>query len=207
MAFTPATGIAEVRMKYGATGGPQYNIYHVHHTDGSAWNNTQLSALVGVFAAWEAATALSKRHNVIFWIEGFARDLTTEFGAEAQNAGAVQGTAPGAALPANVTLAVKAVTGVAGRSRRGRTYWIGLSESMTQNDSIIAPYLTSIPAALETLRTSINAVANQEMVVLSAQENNVKLNPRVGRVITGWALADTNLDSQRRRLTGHNVHR
>lgn len=207
MAFTPAPGVCEVVHHFGTTGGPQYNIYHVLHSDGSAWDNAAQVAVGNVFKTWNQGTANAFRQASIFSIEFRMRDLSVQAGAEAIVSDLTNGTNAGAPLPNNCTLAIKASTGVAGRSHRGRTYWVGLSENMTTGDQIITTVGTNIVNALGTLVAAVNAIANTKLCVLSGQENKVKLNPRVGHPINTFLLADTNLDSQRRRLTGHNIHR
>lgn len=206
MPFTPAPGICEVVHHFGAAGGPQYNIYHVMHTDSSSWSLSQLSSLGTVFKSWNDADAMLYRHSQIFSVEFRLRDLSVQSGTEAVVPDGVSGTAAGSPYPGNVTLAVKASTGHAGRSFRGRTYWVGISESMASGDQIVTAMGNNIVAALTTLLGNVNAVTNQQMCILSGQQDKVLLNPRVGRPIVGWLMADTNLDSQRRRLTGHNIH-
>lgn len=58
--------------------------------------------------------------------------------------GGADGDQAGQAMPSNVTIAASFRTGLAGRSNRGRNYWIGLLESEVANNRVAALTLQSI---------------------------------------------------------------
>lgn len=207
MVFAPAPGVAQINAVYATPGGTAENIYHVHHNDSTAWTAAQLLALEATFQTWEGATAKPHRTAAVALIALHGRDLTTENGPVADTSTSVVGTLPGAALPDNVTIAIKKNTGLAGRGFRGRQYWIGVSQGKQTNDGYDGTETTAIANALNSLLSTINAVTNQTMCILHSRHNGVDLDPRVPVAITAFTATDTTLDSQRRRLLGHNVHR
>lgn len=207
MAFVPATGIAEFDMRYTSYGNGQENVYHVLHTDLSQWSNAQLGAMATVLINWETASAAAERATDFGLQSLFSRDLSVQAGHERLDSPTVPGTLAGGAAPENVTLSFKADSGVAGRSNRGRTYWIGLVKTLCANDRYDQTHTNNIATALNALLTNVNAVANCQMVILSGHLNGAVRNPRVGVPITRWVAVDNVIDSQRRRLLNHNRHR
>jgi len=207
MAFVPAEGTAQVNMIYATPGGTAENIWHVTHVDLSTWSAAQLTTLGNTFLTWEQTNMKPRRTAAIGLTNIHLRDLSTEFGAETDVTGASVGTLAGAALPNNVTIAIKKSTGFAGRGFRGRCYHIGCSEAQQSNDGYNATECAALVTAYTALLTSINGGSNQYLALLHSQENKVKLTPRVGLKILSFTTVDTTLDSQRRRLLGHNIHR
>lgn len=104
-------------------------------------------------------------------------------------------------MPNNVTVAIKWGTGLTGRSFRGRTYHLGLTEGQCVNssvDSAFAPPILSGYNALPALMTT----NGYTLVVASRYSNNAPRTVGVTTAILNAAYADTTIDSQRRRLPG-----
>jgi hypothetical protein len=87
-----------------------------------------LTALKDLYLAWENDLGNNDRSNEISLINVYIRDLTVQNGIilDFPVTPAIVGARASPVLPMHSTLAVKHTTGIAGRSYRGRTYFIGL---------------------------------------------------------------------------------
>lgn len=207
MAFAPAPGVAEFACKYTSYGNEQLNVHHVMHTDGSAWTAAQLQAMCTVIANWDNSTLAATRVTDFTLIQVLGKDLSTQNGAEFPFGALSAGTNGGGALPENVTIAIKKVSGLSGRGFRGRVYHIGVPRTQVSQDSVSSGFQATLVNAYNALITAVNAVTNCQYCILRSRHNGVALNPRVGLAITSFTVTDGYVDSQRRRLAGHNVHR
>lgn len=136
----------------------------------------------------------------------------------------IPGTNGGTSMPNNVTVAVEMRTSLLGRSFHGRTYFVGMNsglyDSATPNQ-LKAASLIDLPAVYELLR---NAMADTTELITYPRdyfplgvvsyvggEGSTTLSPIIRdpalfTKATAFVLADPFLDSQRRRLPGHNRH-
>lgn len=110
------------------------------------------------------------------------------------------GTHTGGSLPNNATLATKLATGLTGRSRRGRSYLVGLPQNQleTGSQTVADSYITLLQGAFADLLTAL-AVEGFNLAVLSLVNEGV---PRTEGLLTDVTSVVTNetVDSQRRRL-------
>jgi hypothetical protein len=105
-----------------------------------------------------------------------------------------------------VTIAVSWRTGITGRSFRGRTYHLGLSEAQYVGSTLEVTPAGLILTAYDALLTTINAISGNQMGVLSRYADKA---PRVNGLLTPISnveFVDLVLDSQRRRLPLHGIH-
>lgn len=216
MPFQPCPNIAQVELIYTASSQPCENVYHVLMDSG--WDATKLAALTDDMATWNHAHLRGMQSAEVFLQKIRATDLTTSTGLvhEVAVSPPDQGADTGAPLPNNVTIAVSWRTGLRGRSQRGRTYVIGLTEERLGSDAqeVTSGDAGSIITVFEALIEAIDAVTGRHLVVLSrfhgVDPTTHKPVPRangVGTIITNVILADPFIDSQRRRLPAHNRHR
>lgn len=112
----------------------------------------------------------------------------------------LNGTATGVPAAGNVTFAVAWRTGRGGRSYRGRTYHIGMTEGMRTGNSINGTLVNDILAAYTSLIT-LGVTPIFHLQVVSRQQGNLWINPAIATEVTAATL-DIFLDSQRRRLHG-----
>lgn len=204
--FVPCPNTAQVTMFYFSNGQKVANVWHFLGT--SPWTNTSLVALNGYMLAWEAAQAAPARSTDVECYGCYSVDLSSQTGPFAQTAAAIFGSVPGNPLPNNVSLAVKMGTALRGRSYRGRHYWIGLTDGQLSADaqSVAATPAAAIAAILDHVRTG--AIPNGgALVVRSIRNAGAWRTTGVMTPCTGFTLVDTFVDSQRRRLPSHNVHR
>lgn len=197
--------VAQVEMIYTASNERVENVYHVQGTSG--WDDASLTLLVAAFSSWETATARALRHDGIILVLMRAWDMTTPTGAAVEITASTVGTNATGHLPNNVTASVKHNTGLRGRSFRGRTYWIGLAKGDidTSGQSLTNTAATNITSALETLRTTVFPNGGKLGVVSLVSGGAYRpvglFSPTIQMV-----MVDQYIDSQRRRLIGHNRH-
>lgn len=199
MAFVPAPGICEVDIIWNQAGQHTQNTFHYRKaatgpSDLIALCNT---ALADIAAHW---TGLLSTHVSV--VEAYARDLSSQnsWTVTQVPTAPIVGTDATELHPNNVSFAVKRQTGLAGRKMRGRVYWPGipddfLTETNTM-DTVKAGDLTIVLTGLMTQQVTDNAA--QEVILHKATG--------IGTNVIGYVTSDFTLDSQRRRLPGHNIH-
>lgn len=135
--------------------------------------------------------------------EIYARSLNTEAAPEytdTTNAGDT-GALGGAAMPGNVTWTVKFLTGLTGRSFRGRNYFPGFVEAQCIGNEVDHDTGNAIVLAYSHILT-VQADFDWVWVVLSRVQDGVTLPNAIGAPVTQVSFTDYFLDSQRRRLAG-----
>lgn len=203
--FIPAQGCFALEALYTYLGQRCENVFHILQGDGSTPATVaQMQAAAAAYVTWENTRIVGQRSTLCSLTEIICRDLSTESGVSvAYTTGLpVPGTQPTAALPSNVTLAVKWSTALGGRSHRGRTFHIGLTTGMVTGDTMNPANLTAMITAYTNLITDMPAHApGAQLVVLSYAHNKAWRAAAVATPIIA-ASADQNTDSQRRRLVG-----
>jgi len=113
------------------------------------------------------------------------------------------GTGSGSAMPNEVSVCVSLRTGSRGRSARGRWFVAGIpNNQLSDANHIESSYATSLVSNLQTLVNSI-ATAGQMLVIVSYFHDGVaRVGGPVYYEVTGPAIVDLVVDSQRRRKPG-----
>lgn len=214
MAFQPCPGVAEFDMVWSESGNIMENVIHVQHTDLSSWSTTNIANMLTTLNTWITGSLIGHMVSAYTLDHLKGVDLTSSPGNEGTGFGGTGGTMTGTPLPANVTLAIKFNSGTSGRGRNGRVFAIGLAKEKQTADRYDQTETTALNTAWAGLLTTINAVTNCQMVILSRYHGTdptthkpVKRASGVGVPIISVGATDNVLDSQRRRLIGHNRHR
>lgn len=204
MAFIPVPDTAEVVMSYtGPNGNIMKNVFHVREAGLGTWDTAALTNVISIFQNWENTVGKAGRSNQITCTGILARDLSVVDSFVVDTSVNIVGTIANPALPANVTFCIKALTGLAGRSFRGRHYWIGLAETNVAGDYVTTGVGDARLAALNVLRDSINnALPEMSLVVVSKFHNGAPRAVGVATDILTYAITDYRVDTQRRRLIG-----
>jgi len=204
MAFIPVPETAEVTMVYtGPNSNRMVNVYHyVRPTLG--WDADSLGDLGEALLSWENTVAKAQRSNQITCIGVECRDISVQdsFVVSVAAIPPIAGTLTTPVLPANVTLAVSLRTPFAGRSFRGRTYWIGLSEGAVQGDFVQPGTAQNILAAVRGLLEDVPQPLNAQLAVVPRYHNGQPRAVGIATPVTSAVLVDTRVDTQRRRLVG-----
>lgn len=204
MAFIPAPLTAEASMHYRGPNGNEFvNVYYFRRQSGQ-WDQLQLTQLGLSMLAWEGTAAKNGRSNQITCISCVCRNIAEEdsWVVTTQPGVPIVGTVNTPALPANVTWCLKFLTGRAGRSYRGRTYWVGLGEGQVAGDFITQGVATAINGYFGAPWQEVQEDNECDHVVVSRYHNKA---PRVIAEVTSVTLVtytDLRVDTQRRRLVG-----
>lgn len=202
MPFQPAPDVAEVRMGFSYKGQKYQNIFHVKTSE--SWSAEFLENLSLFFLQYWEDNMLTYMSDQVHIDYCKVRDLTTEFAgyAEAAPATDVTGSRTSPAMPGNVTVANTWTTGLTGRSTRGRTYHVGLTEDMCLDNELASTFQGLLFSVYNDL---IQAITTEDgawtLGVLSRVQNGATLPEALFYEIVNSAV-DPFLDSQRRRLAG-----
>jgi len=113
----------------------------------------------------------------------------------------VGGGRSGEPVPPQVALCVTHLTGLTGRSRRGRTYFGILYEGDVVNGFLAQPIVDALVNGLFTIRSSLET-EGWIHVVVSRFENKQRLPVANTYDVIGYRAYDGVLDTQRRRAIG-----
>lgn len=218
MPFIPAVNTAQAKINQRLHGQTVQNVWYFKNETG--WSSAELTALANLLITWWNDHLADNLHADMTLVSVLARDMT-----EADAAG-VEIQAPPASggnllssggMPGNVALAVKFKSGLTGKNRNGRTYLAGFSEENVNGNTITDVRRDGILVAMGQMRDAVLAAGYEpvvasfydgtELVDLPNGETVKKPTPRATALLTSIEqyTADTNLDSQRRRLAGRGV--
>lgn len=204
MAFQPVVDTCEIDIIYTLNGVPAQNVLYAELPGGYVLGD--LVALANQVDAQVHGTWKNQQSPEAVYVRTEVRGLAVEndlFTSDNSNAGA--GLHAGAALPNNVTIALKKESGLTGRSARGRTYWIGVPQTQlvaSDENTLNAAYVAAVVAALDSQRTGIVALASWLPVLVSRFSGGV---PRTTGKTFSWVSTtnvDVIVDTQRGRMPG-----
>lgn len=197
----PTENVAEVTMTFLYNN--QYCINKHHFVNTAGWDEGSLNNLGTAVRQWWADEIQASAPSTLSLIEIEVIDLTegSGLGVTVQTGLPLVGANAAQQLPNNVTVAVKKGTGLVGRSYRGRTYHIGLTEANVDLNTLNASTQTLLQNAYDALREPLGIAIPVDMCVLSETTGGVQRAEGVCTVVTGIGV-DPVIDSQRRRLPG-----
>lgn len=202
MAFQPVVNAASINMIYTLNGITVQNVFYALHTGPYLLSNLQ-SLANNVDLAWAGSFAPDQPIEVAY-IKTEVRGLTLENDLVAESsASAGLGTHIGAALPNNVSFAIKKISGLTGRSARGRTYWVGVprTELNSADENLLkSSYAGTIVTDIDLIRIAIDGVGLWSAVLVSRFANKVKRPTGVTFPWIGTVNVDLRVDTQRSRL-------
>lgn len=155
--------------------------------DGSAWWTSFLKP--------QLATSTSLTSIV-------ASDQSVEGGNQYQATVNEAATGSGSAVPLNACVVISGRTAKRGRSYRGRSYLSGLRDAIlgVSMNAISSAFASTLAGGFASLASTLDG-HGLDHVIASKQHNGAPVNPAETNEVTAYVV-DTNIDSQRRRLTG-----
>jgi hypothetical protein len=201
MPFQPAPGVAEVVVRFKEDEQTILNVYHAFI--GTGWTTILLNDLAIDVRNYIEGTMLPSMSNGVQLQDVTVTDIGSEAGGQVivPPSGAGFGGTESEQLPNNVTLAVKWLTAIRGRSFRGRTYHIGLTESEVTKNRVNAAFLAALVTQYTGLKNVITDDPIRQMCVLSRFHLGAPREEAICTPINALAI-DGTVDSQRRRLPG-----
>lgn len=203
--FIPAVNVAKVAMYWDTPGGKALNIFHFRKA--TPFDKDDLAALEAVISLnWDAqfsplqATAVECNRILLTDI-----NEDDSFQVDRAPSTPLAGGLNENAMPSNVTVATKFGTGHAGRSYRGRSYFIGLTEPQCIGDILVAGVSDDITSAwVDFIGAVHDSDLGADLVIVSycndgAWRDEALVNP-VSEITT-----ENTLDSMRTRLLGRGM--
>lgn len=204
MAFVPAPGIVEIKFDftYFGTGGKGFVVHYGKDVPGS-WTLTQIDDLLASLVTWwdETYQPLMSPQCTLNRIR--ARDLTTENGLQSETTEGLPlvGTRTGTPLQAQVVFALKKVTGLTGRSFRGRVYHFGLTASdITGTNNVTTATINALETAWNEALVLVGNEAVYSMGLCSKYTNGQPRVEAFTTVIQRFAAVDSRVDTNRLKL-------
>jgi len=200
MAFQSAPNMAEIIVSYTGHSQEFKNIMHAHLPGG--YDLADLTALGVAIDAEVAAEWLPLQSLDYLYNNTTVRGLEFINDQEViNNTSSAVGGKDAGAMPDNVTLSIKKVSGVTGRSGRGRLYWIGTHEGdiASNENSYTTVAALAITAAVDDMRIAIDSTV-WDAAILSRFTNGLKRPFGVPFDWISTVAVNNNVDSQRRRL-------
>jgi hypothetical protein len=200
MAFIPVPNGIKVAMRFSQAGQELVNVFYVTTVD-----TVDASWLLGLCAAiksWWVANLQSGVTSTVGLQEITATDASVDGGTGVSYTSGLPlfGTDAGGPLPNNVTLAVKLMSGLTGRSHRGRKYLVGMpaNKLTTDTNHVSSAYQTAIKSAYDLLISDL-LVYGAQLVIASFTSGGVpRTTAEVSDVIT--TSVNATVDAMRRRL-------
>lgn len=200
MAFQAVPETAEIVIRYVQN---NQNLVTVLHADkAGGYDLADLTLLAVAVDIDVAAFWLPQQTDNCTYLDTTVRGLALE---NDQEVVVNTNTGPGARLslgnPNSVTISIKKLSGLTGRSARGRVFWIGLpQDQLSGNENVvIAVNVTAIVAAIEAVRSNISATV-WNAVIVSRFTGGVKRPFGVRFPWVDTVAVNADVDSQRRRL-------
>lgn len=201
-AFIPFENVMACALRFTEFGQEIENVYHVRKDSGPL-DTTDFEAVGLILHDWWEDHQQTAAPDVLSLNSIEIVDLTEESSGgmtyllDLPLIGTVTAAHP---LPLNVTVAIKWLTALRGRSYRGRTYYIGLQQEQVEDNALIGSMRSALVANYNALISAFDTTA-YDLVVCSRVNNKIVRSVGVAtRIIS--ASVDVNLDSQRRRLNG-----
>lgn len=201
--FIPVPNTARVRLVYTQFGQTLENVFNFERA--GPFSSADLLALnASILTEWTVNIMPEVTVDAtLVLIESTALDSAMGF-QETTSVGVVGGNA-GGGTPTGVTLAIKFASGLAGRSQRGRMYWIGTSVGQIVGDQYDAGQAAGILAAVTAFFGLVFATTASAHVIVSYCNAGAWRITGQTTPVTDYILTDTNIDSQRRRLAGRGI--
>jgi len=202
MAFQRVPNTVEIDIIYSYNGELVQNVFYAEF--GGAYAQANLQSLADEVDITVDALWLPVQPVEAVYLRTEVRGLNIENDFTAtQNLNTGPGLDISSALPNNVTFSIKRISPFSGRSARGRTYWIGISEDKLKpadENRIIAADVTAMVAALDAMRAEINTVFQWTAVIVSRFTGGVKRAEGVTFDWIGTVAVDDIIDTRRGRL-------
>lgn len=203
--FIPAERTARVVLHWDTPGGKALNVlYFQKATD---WSSADLSTLLDELSTTWDANFSSFQSNAVDCNRMVLTDMSAEgsFEVDAPPTDDLTGESGSPIMPGNVTVATKFTTGLAGRSHRGRTFFVGLVEEVCVGDELAPGRADAMTAAWNALNLAVqsSSLAATLVVVSFCADGVWRTNAEV--TVVTEVFTDNVLDSMRSRLKGRGM--
>lgn len=199
MAFQRVPNTAQIELRYSATGTPWVNTVYAQYPLG--YTATELDTLADAVEAWAENGVITQLSSEATYDGVTVRGLNAEYDLIASRSpvSPVPGLAAGGSSPLNVAWVVKFLSGLTGRSTRGRNYIAGIPESIAGRTTVSVGWCDAIVTEYNQLKAAIFA-AGWTMVIVSRYTALAKRPEGVTFPVVTVTYTDTRIDTRRSRL-------
>jgi len=171
---------------------------------GTPWTAADLfTAANALIAAWPAAVgAYMSNQTTLLLVKATALDDPTSPGVEVTAPPNTTGGQLGTALPSSAAFTVRFLTGLRGRSFRGRVYHYGLTVGQVSANQLSSSAADNIADAWASMILATASLVGAQHVVVSDCFDNTWRTVAVTTPVNAVGYSDLLVDSQRRRLSG-----
>lgn len=201
--YIPVPDTAEVKLIFNGPGGKAMNV--INFTKDGGWDTSSISDLAQAASdAWESEISARVSEDVSL-DSVVATDLSSSTGPQTTLPAGISGGNANPVAPSNVTVAVSFHTAFRGRSKRGRLFHYGSTNTQITGDSIGDAGATATQEAYQNFFDAIAGdVSGATHVVVSRCQDGDWLTTGETTEVTSYAV-DPIVDSQRRRLAGRGM--
>lgn len=200
MAFQKVPETADVSVIHTCNGVTVQNSVAARKVGG--YNTADLSSLANIVDQYYAANVLPYLSAALIYVKTEVRGLDDINDQVVENVdGSGFGGIASNPLPNNVSYVIKRLSGLTGRSARGRLYIPGIPENARQTDEnyITSAFNISMVGGWDSIRSAIGAVG-WVPVIVSRYSEGVKRAEGVTFVWNATSNTDLRLDTRRGRL-------
>jgi len=203
--FIAAPDTAQLRLEFDTPGGKAQNVLTFRKS--TPWDSGNLADLItDAASAWESQFSPLQSDQV-----ALSRFIATDLSApdswqvEVSPTTPIEGGRASPCMPMNVTVVTKFSTGLTGRSHRGRSYHVGLTDDQCVGDELVAGMADSIRDAwIDFIGEIHDGSTGADHVVVSYCFNKEWRDVAAVTDISNYSTENT-LDSQRNRLKGRGI--
>lgn len=200
MAFQSVPLTAEAFVQYDLQGVTVGNTFYFRKSGG--YTQSDLEDLAADIDSWVHTEWKGRFSNQCLYVKTVVRGLENEEDYVVENnTNSGYGTNAANPLPAQVAFAVQRISGLTGRSARGRIFVTGLSLNQVdtnENHLTVATIVNILTALLEI--ASYVVTHGWIEVIVSRYHNSVKRLEAETMAVSDWTFTDATFDTQRRRL-------
>lgn len=204
MAFQSVPDCAQIDVVFTQNGVTLQNSFYAFHPGG--YSLSDLEALAADIDAAIPITWLPRMSDACTYLRTDVRGLDTENDLVAtDNTSTAAGDDATVPLPNNVSFSMKKVSGLTGRSARGRTYWCSIPRDKVDavdENRLQTTYITNILSAVDSIRLNIESVGTWEAKLVSRFLNGVKRDEGITFPWIDTVAVNEVVDTQRGRLPG-----
>jgi hypothetical protein len=201
MPFVPFNNVIRLDAIYSWDGQAVENVHHflVDETP----NVDTANSLASSYINWWGTEMRSLQANTLSLVNVVATIMETENDpvVEVSSGLPQSGTSVNNSMPNNVSVAISWKTNFRGRSYRGRTFHLGLTEAQVTGSTVDAGAVTALTNAYAELMALPVDVGPAILCVASRWSHGVLREQGVATAVTS-VLVNNVVDSQRRRLPG-----
>ena len=204
MAFQRVPNTAEISVVYDLFGMNLVNTYHAYAAAG--YNQSMLDTLAAQIDASPVVSLLADQATDIDYVRTDVRGLDQENDlTSTNNTSAAAGGAAATSCPSNIAFCVQRLSGLTGRSARGRVYIGGIPFTSSYQEWSDRNLLTVAAADayvghVDGFRSTIEAIGPWDAVIVSRYNAGSKRATGVTFTWTQTQYSDRRLDTQRRRM-------